>query len=506
MPRRALVMMTVLQMVGLPAGAAEFLPSWEAQGVWSSNVFNSVSDEQSDFSIRTGPKLRVREPAGDLTYDVYYKFDYEAYARIDGLSDISDGDQYFAGRSTWRATPTTRIMAYDNFAYTTRLDSLFDDAALASTVVVGRERVTTNNAEASLVHDLNPLWQLTASVGNRIFAYESNSQSDATLTNGTLQLTRALNPRLLMGGGAQYQRQDFAEVEDIPSRGTSVYQAFGMVNYQFSPTFRLMARAGPAFVQPDEVEVEDTVNLPSYIAVDPSTCPKRSDGTPVYNANICVPASYRAWTNFPFQPAELGEDVAGIAPAPRDSRIDVPFVGDLTAGDSLNYFGTISITKEWREWRALLSYSRSASNSSGLNGSTVLDQLTGNLNWTPSELWEVNFDAIYSTQSALNEQPQREIALQQLNEFQFINGVPAVGVFGIPFEVDTGDSSISNQVEITTLYFTLSASRRISRRLRLVGSAGYWQQETGGGVVMDRRVRDLQFSLGFTWAFDPIPL
>jgi hypothetical protein len=499
MPRLALVIAAVLLVVVVPADAAEFLPSWDLQGVWSSNVFLVPSDEQSDFSVRTGPKLRVREAQGDFTYDAYYQFSYEAYARIEGLNDIEDADQYFSGRGSWRATPTTTITASDSFAYTTTLDRLFDDAGLVSTVTFGRERITSNTAEASLVKDLNPRWQLTASVGNRLLGYQNDNQSDTTSTNGTLQITHALTPRLIVGGGAQYQRQEFSEVDEIPSRGTTVYQGFGVMNYQISPTFRLSARAGPAFVQPDSISVDD-VSLPSFFAVDPSTCPKRADGTPVIlqfpqsTADLCSPAVYRSLFN--------GDAVALVAPS--TERTDVPFIGDQNADSSLNYFGTISITKDWRQWRALLEYSRSASNSSGLSGSTVLDQFTGSVVWTPSQLWRISFDAIYSTQSALNETRQREIALLTDDDFRFINGVPALGVFGVPFEVDTGES-ITSEVSLTTTYFTLAASRRISRRLTLNGAATYWEQQSGG-LLEDSRVRDVQFSLGFTWNFEPIPL
>jgi uncharacterized protein (PEP-CTERM system associated) len=246
MPRLALVIVAVLLLVVVPARAAEFLPSWDLEGQWSSNVFKVAEDEQSDFSVRTGPKLRVREAQGDLTYDAYYQFLYEAYADIEGLNDIEDSDQYFSGQGSWRATPTTTITASNLFAYTTSIDSLFDAAGgLVSTVTFGRERVTTNNAQASIVHDLSPRWQLEASASNRLFHYQDQRQSDTTSTTGTLQLTRALTPRLIVGGGAQYQRQEFAAVTDLPRRGTTVYQAFGVVDYRITPSIRALVRSAP---------------------------------------------------------------------------------------------------------------------------------------------------------------------------------------------------------------------------------------------------------------------
>jgi len=484
MPRYALVMLALLPGVALPAAAAEFIPSWDVNGVWSSNVFRSSENEESDFSVRAGPTLRVREEQGDLTYDVNYQARYQAYARVKGLNGLDSVDQYLSAGGAWTVTPTTTIAASDNFAYATNLNALFSPSGLVSTLVIERQRITTNDAEASLTQRLGPLWNLTASVANNLLDYQDPRQSDTTATTGTLQLTRGFTPRLVAGVGAEYQRQDFAAVGQIPSRGTTLYQGFGVLNYRISPTWRLSARAGPAFVQPDSVRV-DTVRLPSILFVDPSTCPKRADGQPVY---IVYPQTLN------------GGCVPSGAFAPSNPFTNVPFVGEQDVGSSLNYFGRVSIEKEWRLWRASLAYSRSASNNSGLNGSTTVDQFSGTMRWTPSPLWSLSFDAIYSTQAALNEQRQQEAALEQPAACTF----GGVALCGTPFEVDTG-KSISNAVNLTAIYFTLNGSRRISRRLSLNGGASYWQQDLGG-AFQKTRTQEIQVSIGFTWNFDPIPL
>ena len=498
MRRHVLAMLALLPVVALPAAAAEFMPSWDANGVWDSNVFQSPSNEESDFSVRTGPTLRLREAQGDLTYDLNYQARYEAYARLNGINGIDGVDQYLYARGAWAVTPNTTIEASNNFAYATNINSLFQDNGLVSTVVLGRQRITTNDAEASLTQRLGPLWQLTASVGNSLVDYQDARQSNTNATTGTLQLTRGFTPRLVAGAGAQYQRQEFAAVGQTPSRGTTLYQAFGVLNYSISPTWRLSARAGPAFVQPDSIAVGD-VSLPSYLAVDPRTCPTRADGTPVFipfaqsAADLCSQSLFRT---------AQGRVVGALAPSATFS--DVPFVGEQNVGSSLNYFGTLSIAKDWRLWRASLAYSRSASNSSGLNGSTVLDQFSGTVTWTPSQLWRLTFNAIYSTQAALNQLPQSEVALRSGQTVQLVGGVPAQAIFGIPFEVDTG-KSLTNAVDLTTVYFTLGGSRSISRRLSINAGASYWQQQTGG-ALQKTRSQTVQGSIGFTWNFDPIPL
>ncbi|MCX5739693.1 MAG: hypothetical protein NTZ61_14600, partial [Proteobacteria bacterium] len=349
-----------------------------------------------------------------------------------------------------------------------------------------------------LTQRLGSLWELTGSIGNSLVDYQDARQSNTTATTGTLQLTRGFTPRLVAGMGGQYQRQDFAAVGQIPSRGTTLYQAFGVLNYKISPTFRLSARAGPAYVQPDSSAI-DTVSLATYLAVDPRTCPTRADGTPVFIAvpqrasDVCSQAFYRN---------AQGRVVGALAPSTTVS--DVPFVGEQCGGSSLNYFGTLSVAKDWRQWRATLAYSRSASNTSGLNGSTVLDQFSGTVIWTPSLLWSLTFNAVYSTQAALNQVPQSEVALRSGQTVQLVGGAPAQAIFGIPFEVDTG-KSLTNAVDLTTVYFTLSGSRRISRRLSINGGASYWQQQTGG-ALRNAQTQATQVSIGFTWNFEPITL
>jgi hypothetical protein len=496
MSRRALVIVAVLCVPAQPAAAAEFTPGWDVSTVWDSNVLNSSTDEDSDFSLQTGPNLRLRESRGDLIYDINYRLLYEGYAQTEGLSGIDSTDQYLSGRGVWRATPTTRIEASDSFAYTSTINALSSDSGLISTVALGRERITNNNAQASITKQMGPLWEIRASAGNRLYDYQNPEQSDTTSTTGMLQVTRAFSRRLVAGVGTQFQRQEFAEVASVPSRGTTVYQGFGVLNYQFSPTWRISVQAGPAYVLPDSLSI-DAVSVSSYLAVDPNTCPRRADGTPVFiqfpqsAAQLCQRAFYRSV----FNPNVV---VAGVADP--TTFMDVPFVGNQDVGSSLNYFGTISTEKAWRNWTLSLNYSRSASNSSGLNGSTVLDQFEGLVTWNPSPLWSVRFNTIYSTQTALNEALQREIAL---TPFVDVIGT-SFAVIGIPFEVGTG-GSLKNQVDITTIYFTLSGNRRISRRLSLNAGVSYRQQKVGG-LVDDEKVNDFEVTVGFTWKFDPIQL
>ena len=126
------------------------------------------------------------------------------------------------------------------------------------------------------------------------------------------------------------------------------------------------------------------------------------------------------------------------------------------------------------------------------------------MTWTPSPLWNLAFQAVYSKQTSVSDVRQREVALLTEANTQILGGVPATAFFGVPFEVDTG-ATIANAVDVDTMFFELSGVRRISRRFSIDGAASYWQQDTSG-VLNETRTQVIRVDIGFTWNFDAIPL
>jgi hypothetical protein len=514
MRRLVLATLALSQLTAPAAGAAEFIPSWDADVVWDSNVLRTGEDQESDFSLRTGPRLRVREPQGDLTYDLSYNLRYEAFARLNGINEF---DHYATVRANWRATPTTQFSVADDFGFTSSLGGLFETLGAgvnAVTIVTPtRERLTTNFATASLTQQLGPLWQLSAEFSSELYNFKNELQSDTSAYSGTLQLMRGFTPRLVGGFGAQYQRQEFHEAGG--SSGTSFYQGFGIVNYRVSPTFRLTAQAGPAWAQPDEGDSIDSITVASpalsvdedgrVFTVDPFSCPRRADGVPILrafpesDADRCSPQT--AIVNGVRVPLL---DEGGNPVRVRTTNRDVPFLGETSTGGSLNYFGRFTADKEWRHWRLNLGYSRSATNGSGFGTSTTVDAFSGRVTWTPTRDWLVELTGIYTTQSAVNEILQREIALRLGTTTVFANdGFFRIPV-GIPFEVTTGDP-IDNDFSVVSYRIELRAQRQISRNLIVDGLVSYWQQNTEGTQVSRSR-QIYRVILGFTWTFDAIPL
>jgi hypothetical protein len=509
MPRHALVMLALLPGVALPAAAAEFIPSWKSDVVWNSNVLGTQTGKESDFSFRNGPVLRVREPNGEFTYDVDYRLIYEAFSRLNGINEF---DHYFNGESAWRATPATSFFFDDNFAYTSSLNAIFQEVGTGvnqiAVVSPTRERITTNSGRVGMTHRLGPLWQLSVTGNNLYYNYSDPLQSDSLATSGTMQLTRSVMPRLVVGGGARIQRQDFGDVGDIPGRGTTFYQGFGVVRYSISPTLSVSGQGGPAYSVPDQPAAISVQQAAAYLRIIPSTCKlKLPDGTPVFRPTSGD--SFGGCRQTQFFNAINGQPVGTVDDVPQANRaIRVPFVGEQQSlNPSLNYFGSLSLEKDWRLWRASVSYQRSASSAAGIGTSTNLDVFSGEITWRPTAFWDVTVSGSYSTQTAIStgRAPQNSVTASMLEIKNPDGTIFATAPVGIPTNASLG-AAAENAYDVSSYLMEVRAERRISRRLILDASFSWFQQQNNGAAIVASNETVYRVVVGFTWNFEPIPL
>jgi hypothetical protein len=520
----AAMTLALLVAVARPSPAAEFIPGWDTDIVWDSNVFRTpeggevlrtgrgierVGDQEADFSIRTGPDVRVRERQGDLQYDLLYQLRFEEFVR---LNDIREFDHFAVAEGDWQITRNTSVSLRDDFAYAASLGSVFDligtgpdQVAIASPE---RQRITTNAASAGLLHRIGPLWELSADLDSNLVRFSEEGQVDSTSLSGSLQLTRSLSPRLAVGGGTSVQRQEFEDNGgEGDSQGTTFYQGFGVVRYSFSPTFRINASGGPAWSVPDDTDF--LVLVPSYQPVNcspfPTNCPRSQ-----YRLGALDSAGNLVVTGPAVRPVIPGELFA-----PPLANVEFPAA---TVESELSYFGRISLEKEWRLWLARLEFSRNASSTSGTGTSTVLTSLSGDVTWTPSRDWNVRFSGTYSLQTAAN---QVNGGAELVPDSSIVPPIVVTLSDGtrqilIPDPVSRWVPSDNvDPVETTSYRFELRAERRFGRNLSVDGSASYWHQESnstasalsGGGIRGDDEITDIwRVVLGITWKFDPIPL
>lgn len=527
MRSRIVLALVALSTATSPTRAAEFVPGWAAETVWDSNVLRTSTNapQDADYSLRTGPDVRFREKQGDLQYDVAYRPRYEAFLETNGINEL---DHFVEAEGRWQIDRASELQLTNAFAYTSSLSGVTEAVPVGVDAVAvvspTRQRITINSGSLAFTHRMGPLWELSTRLFSQLYEYEEEFEPDSLANSGTIQLTRGVTPRLVAGFGAQVQRQDFdAVVENTEGSGTTFYQGFGVLAYNFSRTFRITGNVGPAWSVPDEPESEITAlsyqvsqfdGVPA--AVNPNTCGRRADGVPVFSPTQrnggCQPAFYRV----------AGEPFAFIQPgnasAPRVTFTQVPFEGELSNG-SLSYFGRLSVNKDWQLWKASLSFERTASTASGVGGSTVLTAFEGNLRWVPARDWTLDLNAIYTQQSAANDTREQLVALisdpnivGDLLDVELLPGVPGGPVVdliadpvGVPFEVTSG-GKFDNAIDIVTYRVELVAERRIGRHLRLTGRASYWQQESKGDLREERKQEIMRVIFGVNWTFDPIPL
>jgi hypothetical protein len=546
MRRHLLVALALLPALARPAAAAEFVPGWSTDIGWDSNVFRTPDEQdlvirtldsearpilvpgpekESDFSLRAGPDVKLRQPKGDLTYDLNYRLGYEHHFNV---SDVDDFEHFLTAHGNWQATRTTSVSLSENFASTSGVAAIIDfadplpDLQIDPTVnVTGQlQRVTTNDATATITQRLAPRWNLQGSFSGSLFDYEQETAADSRAFVGSTQVTYSLSPRTLVGIGAAVQRQTFD-----PGRNTDFYQGFGVFNHSLSPTWTFSIRMGPAWSAPEAVSGgEGSVNIlaPAVfpgalrpIPVDVSTCPRNSSGEPVVPL---LPQSERDLCR-----AALGVSTLRVA--------SVPFESEEAEG-SLTYFGRVSMDKSWRNWTASVAYDRRASTSSGIGTSTTVDSLSLRVAWTPSRQWNVNFTASASRQSLTSEVLQQNLVLGNCFVIVFLGGnairVPVScdtpNALGDPLRIEPGDK-ISDPADVTTYRIQLGGERRFGRNLSVRASASYWTQESGAGQVrfvsgaatgevsetslfldQERSRHAFRINVGFTWTFDPIVL
>ncbi|RIL04876.1 MAG: hypothetical protein DCC71_12455 [Proteobacteria bacterium] len=514
---RVLLALVLLSAAASPAVGAEFVPGWDAEAVYDTNVFQTRDEDQfgrkipkeDDFSLRTGPNLRIREKQGDLRYDVGYQLRYEEYARLDGISEF---DHFADARGEWVMDDLTTFSLSDSFGYSSSLGGLFEAglAGAAPIVIPARVRVTTNQGLVGMRRRLGPRWELTLNGQSDYYSFsgESDSSTDSSShsMSGVLQVTRSLSRRLVAGFGGQFQRQTFDNGDVAPETSTDIYQGFGLLQYQFSRTLRFSANVGPAWSKADAVDVGD-LEEPSYVPVDLASCPRREDGAPF--TSQAQAAGFQ--TTGPRCNFLVFQDQAGrtFFPLRAADRIRVPFVGETEAEGQLSYFGRLSLDKQWSQWRGTLSYSRSASNGSGLGVSTIVDNLSGELTWTPTRHWTLKLLGGVSMQSAISELRVQQVALRPA-----VARIPIVSTdgivtttlatVGVPFEISSGDE-IDNPIDVRTFRVELRGTRRISRNLTADASASYYQQKSSSDFA-DAKRNYYRVIVGVTWTFDPIPL
>ena len=490
--------------------AADVTLGWDAATRWDSNVLNNSSNEQDDFSIRTGPSVEVEQLQGDVTGRLFGATFWEGFLDTDG----ADNFEFFAdAEGAWRINARNELSFSNRLARTDALTSqlVVEDGLPSATgqdVAVGRDSTFRNNAILDFSHQWSPLVSIDASVVNSIFDFESDTQSDGMSTRGAVQALRALNERMSVGLGAAFTRQDFDASESSSESGADIIEVFGIWNYQISPTLSLTSSLGPALNRPDEIEQErDVQQFPTLFStlLDAASCPQ-----PVVSLE-CSPAIQRD----PVTGQLLGQPAvvsAASIPVVRASFLG----GGPESDDALTLFGRLSLVKTWERVSARLSVERRSSAASGNGVSTDLTSASASLSWQPDRRWHFTTLAAWTLQTSATDFPFTATVIQPSSESLFFDGDgrlvqdPSLAAFRVDGAAESAGiietGSTDSAFETTSYQLQFRATRRITGRLTARGSLSLFRSDFGGDLQSDRTTDAIRVDFGLRWELAPIRL
>lgn len=487
------------------ARAVELEPGWSVRTAWDSNVFRTSEDEESDFSVLTGPELRLRERTRAFDLDLGYRLLYEEFIELDGIGSF----QHFQdARVAWRPTPVDTLRFDQGFSQSENLLQILEVGApglLAGELVAEREKVSRNYAGLEYRRRLGPLWEMAVSANNTAYWFESDLRSDSLSTTGAVDFIRTLSLRQSVGVGVALTHQDFDDTEFSNGSATSFAQIYGIWNYRFSKTINLGVSAGPRLAVPDDLEdtgnarVTPLLNTSSgALVVSPVGCPAFAPGV-VRFTNECVLASTRR-----------------VDPNSVDVR-QFDFLEEREEPDSsLSYFGRIALSKEWETVTSTLSFERSAGSASGLSTSTDLNSFSFRTDWRPRRAWRFVGIATYEQQSSTSDIPLNELLLSTTPVTLLVDAQgrivtnPADAVATIPgagqvVGLRTAEL-VDNAIDFDTTRLELRVHHDITPRITVSGLATWYRQDSAGEFQSDETIDTARVELVLTWRLAPIDL
>ncbi len=432
MSRYALVMLALAAGRRLPGrSGGVHLRAGTSTGVWNSNVLRRATrTRKPTYSVRTGPTLRVREPQGDLTYDLSYQILYEAYA------DESERHQQLRSVRSARGVlghhaRTRAIEASDVFAYVSSLNSLVETTRQhfdrdAETLANPHERcaggyhASARTALADQRLGRQPALRLPGPA----------TRPTRRATTGTLQLTRSVLPTAGCRRGCPVPATGVRGRSSSESgRGTDLLPGLRPAELQHQSHLAALGAGGSGVGAARRRSRSKNVSPPPVPHRRSQHLPDERRG----NARLHpVPAEPRrplpqaVYRSLPRQDRRRHSRPRRPAATSHSSAI-------RTAVGSLNYFGR----DHHRE--GLAPVARHAGilalgvEQFGAQHEHRARPVPGHADVDPDAASGAStFTASYSMQSPVNEVRQREVLLRTANDVQIVNGGAAPAVLRRP--------------------------------------------------------------------------
>jgi hypothetical protein len=533
----------LLLFVAIPARGQELIFGANVGGRWDSNVLSSPSPE-SDFSARVGPEVRLRETQGDLTYDFHYVPTYQAYSRF---ASLDDWDQLVDGTIDYRLGLNTVISMRNIFDYAPAPSFFLQQIAtpagapIGTQVVnaVGHYNILVNTASLSLRHSFSELWHGSVTLSDFYYDPRVTNAVTTNTATGSGDLTYKISPVDAIGGSVGATSQQFGSNSVQNSATNHYYNASGIWNHDFSPTWSLNMSVGPTYVKSASVSVPSTTSLSDGPFLSVSGLSQQQNSLfelspPASLINACSFTSFpgipsgtvllNQCNGFPTLPARSIPGLTSGSPplltvlhpnAQELAATSVPIQG-ITQGSnsSLTYFANVLMVKRWETVTGTLGYSRSAGGQNVGISSTEVDTVNGGLVWNITPLWTSSLNVIWSDQSST---VSNTIAIKPIvKPFQYTaqgsfvpNLVPASAqtpeIVGLLFQQGAGTINIYQWV------VSLHSDYALTKRLKIFGNFFFLNQtasESGPQQfnLSGLNINSARVDLGFHYEFDPIHL
>ena len=470
---------------------------------WQSNAQNTATGEDDEFSWRVSPRITVEDQRGDLAWRLNYRPTFKVFYSD---SDLNGIDHSLGLSADLQVSPQTTLRLTESFV-STQSTSTFNEETLqvesdaTPESVFRRRRVNRNNVDLSLSHRLSLAQSLVFSIGHTFRDDDDSLSRTGQTFRASSRYRLATTERSAIGFGFTFTRQHLDSQDFQESTDTDFYNAFGSIDYAFSPTFRISLTGGPALVdggdsadaQPvfEDTELYPVANTGGGAQfVFAASCPTQNDNTFILDFRL---SNSRCQTfGFPLS----GADLSNLS----DVTDDLRFFGRGSAANTrLTFFANGSLLKSWERWNAALSYRRTASES-GIT-SEIVDSLRANLSWQPAPRWNVGLSGAVVRRTQATEGQLAVAVVVPEPTTTVVNGVLVPG--GAARRVGFSTTEVDNDLEQLQYFAEANARYRVQKRLSVFARFFYSKQSPQGDVQVGDDFDEYRVNFGLDYQFEP---